>query len=46
MNNKELKSKIEELENKLNQQEEEISKLKKKAKRHKWLIVSALCDKN
>mgnify|MGYP001576364583 CR=1 FL=1 len=45
MNTWKLKAKIEWLENKLNQQEEEISKLKKKAKRHKWLILSLLFNK-
>lgn len=37
-------SKIKELERKIGEQEEEIKLLKKKTRKHKWLILASLFD--
>jgi hypothetical protein len=43
--NKKLKEKITDLEEQVRKQNEEIGLLKKKTKKHKWLILASLFDK-
>jgi cell division protein FtsL len=40
-----MDDKIKSLERKIKQQQEEIDKLKKKVKKHKWLILASFFDK-
>ena len=45
MNEEMLLRRIESLEKRLNEQQDEIDKLNKKTKRYKWLILASLFDK-